>query len=473
MKRSINLILFFFLIWVCSFVRAAAQSVKQPNFIIIFVDDLGYGDLSCYGHPTIRTPNLDQMAAEGMRFTQFYVGANVCTPSRAALLTGRLPVRSGMYGKERGVFFPNSASGLPHSEITMAQALKKKNYQTALVGKWHLGSLPKYLPPKYGFDYYFGIPYSGDMGKVGPTPKIKDREMPPLPLYKNEKVIEEEPDQTQLTKRYTAEVLDFIRKNKNQPFFMYYANNFPHVPLYASKDFEGKSKRGLYGDVVAELDWSVGEIIKELKKLNLDKNTFVIFTSDNGPWQMRNLLDETSGSAGLLYEAKASTYEGGMRVPAIAWWPGTIKPNVVSEAVATTMDLYPTILHLAKAEVPKDRAIDGNDMIDLLTGKKEKVTDVVFYYHLDQLRAIRKGPWKAHFTTQGSYSREAPKEHNPPLLYNIEVDPSEQYDVAKDHPNIIEDLRRVFEEHTRNLVKAPPEFDKVIDKKATAGTVSQ
>jgi arylsulfatase len=188
----------------------------------------------------------------------------------------------GFTRKQQRVFFPNSAGGLPHTEITIAQALKKKNYQTALVGKWHLGSLPEYLPSHYGFDYYFGIPYSNDMGKVGPSTKMKERGMPPLPLYQNDKVIEVEPDQHLLTKRYTAEVVDFIGKNQNKPFFMYYANNFPHVPLYASKDFEGKSKRGLYGDVVEELDWSVGEVLKELKKLKLDKNTFVIFTSDNG-----------------------------------------------------------------------------------------------------------------------------------------------------------------------------------------------
>lgn len=461
--------LFFAVIVLIISIQGQAQSNKQPNFIIIFADDLGYGDLSCYGHPTIHTPNLDQMAAEGMRFTQFYVGANVCTPSRAALLTGRLPVRSGIYGKEKGVFFPNSAGGLPHSEITIAQALKKQNYQTALVGKWHLGSLPQYLPPQYGFDYYYGIPYSGDMGKVGPSPKMKERGMPPLPLYRNEKVIEEEPDQHQLTKRYTAEVIDFIRKNKTKPFFMYYANNFPHVPLYASKDFEGKSKRGLYGDVVEELDWSVGEVLRELKKLKLDKNTFVIFTSDNGPWLMKNFLDETGGSAGLLYEAKSSTYEGGMRVPAIAWWPGTIKPNVISYAVATTMDLFPTILNLAKAEQPKDRPLDGNDITGLLTGKVDKVTDVVYYYNAGQLYAVRKGPWKAHFTTHGSYSQEPPKEHTPPLLYNIEVDPSEQYDVAKANPNVVEELKKVFETHVQNVVKAPPELDKVVEKQTTSG----
>jgi len=412
------------------------------------------------------------MAAEGMRFTQFYVGADVCTPSRAALLTGRLPVRSGIYGKHRGVFFPNSASGLPHSEITIAQALKKQHYQTAIVGKWHLGSLPEYLPNHYGFDYYFGIPYSADMGKIGPSPKSKESENnPPLPLYRNDKVIEEQPDLHLLTKRYTTEVIDFIRKNQSKPFFMYYANSFPHVPLFASKDFEGKSKRGLYGDVVEELDWSVGEVLKELKKLKLDKNTLVIFTSDNGPWIMKGFIDDAAGSAGLLYGNKGSTYEGGMRVPAIAWWPGTIKSNQIEEAVATTMDLYPTILHLAKAEVPTDRPIDGNDIIDLLTGRKDKVTDVVYYYDSENLYAVRKGPWKAHFTTHYGYSKDAPQEHNPPLLYNIEADPSEQYDVAESHPEIVEELRKVFEEHKQKVVKAPPELDKIIDKKmSVSGT---
>ena len=444
---------------------AQAQTRKKVNVIVIFTDDLGYGDLSCYGHPTIRTPNLDKMAAEGMRFTQFYVGANVCTPSRAALLTGRLPVRSGVYGQKNSVFFANSPNGLPHSEVTIPQALKKRNYQTAIVGKWHLGSKPEYLPLNYGFDYYFGIPYSNDMGKIGATGKSTGGLNPPLPLYKNEKVIETEPDQRLLTQRYTSEVLDFIRKNKKQPFFMYYANNYPHVPLYASKDFEGKSKRGLYGDVVEELDWSVGEILKELKKQKLDKNTLVIFTSDNGPWLWDGVLNETGGSAGLLAHGKSTTFEGGMRVPAIAWWPGTIKPNQISHAVATTMDLYPTILNLAKAEVPKDRPIDGNDITDLLTGKKEKVTDIVYYYHMGRLQAIRKGPWKAHFSTLATYSKMPLTEHNPPLLYNLDVDPSEQYNLANKHPEVVEEIIKVYEEHKKNMVMAPPLLDDVVQAK--------
>ncbi|RZJ26400.1 MAG: arylsulfatase, partial [Flavobacterium sp.] len=293
-------------LWTLYDVRA--QSAKEPNFIIILADDLGYGDLSCYGHPTIRTPHLDRMAAEGTRFTQFYVAANVCTPSRAALLTGRLPIRNGIFGK-RAVFFPNSANGLPHSEMTIAKALKSKGYQTGIVGKWHLGSKPEFLPLQYGFDSYFGLPYSNDMGKVGsfPTQTALPNNNPLLPLYRDNNVIETEPDQRLLTKRYTDEVLKFITANKGKPFFMYYASPFPHVPLYASDDFNGKSKRGLYGDVVEELDWSVGQILKKLKDLKLDKNTYVVFLSDNGPWLIKNRLEENGGSAGPLFEAKGST----------------------------------------------------------------------------------------------------------------------------------------------------------------------
>ncbi|MBD2753927.1 sulfatase family protein [Spirosoma validum] len=439
---------------------ASAQSNQTPNVIIILADDLGYGDLSCYGHPTIRTPNLDKMAEEGTRFTQFYVAANVCTPSRAALLTGRLPIRSGIFGK-RGVFFTNSANGLPKTEITIAEALKTKGYQTALIGKWHLGSQPEHLPLQHGFDYYFGLPYSNDMGKVGSVPNMVNQN-PPLPLYQNNKVIETEPDQRLLTKRYTAEVVTFIKKNKTKPFFLYYASPFPHVPLYASSDFAGKSKRGLYGDVVEELDWSVGQVLNTLREQKLDKNTLVIFLSDNGPWQMKALVPGTGGSAGLLYEAKGSTYEGGMRVPAIAWGSGFVKPKTVSSAIATSMDLYPTILNLARAELPKDRTLDGSDIRELLSGKKASVTDVVYFYDSDRLHAIRKGPWKAHFTTHASYSPDAPAPHDPPLLYNVEADPSEKFEVGKDHPDVIDDLKKEYEKHKAGVKSVPPLLDAVV-----------
>jgi arylsulfatase A len=438
------LVILFMLIAGCK-VSTVPSVQKPPNIIIIFADDLGYGDLSCYGHPTIRTPSIDKMAAEGMMFTQFYVGANVCTPSRAALLTGRLPIRYGVAGDEnRGVFFPNSSKGLPVSEITIAKALKSK-YQTGIIGKWHLGHLPAFLPTSHGFDYFFGIPYSNDMipGDVG---------WPELPLYRNAEVIEWMPDQTLLTKRYTDEAINFIKKNKNEPFFLYYPNNFPHVPLYASSEFRGKSKRGLYGDVVSELDWSVGRILKTLKEENLDKNTLVIFTSDNGPWLLHKL---NGGSAGLLYEGKGSAYEGGMRVPAIAWWPGQIRSNQVCESVATTMDIFPTILKLAGIGMPGDRTFDGNDIWPLLNGENIELTESVFYYYRSWLFAVRKGKWKAHFITKPSYVNVDPVTHEIPLLYDLEMDPSEKLNVSHLHPLIVKELKEEYENHKSSIKAAP------------------
>ena len=432
-------------------VSVSAQ--KQPvNVVLIFVDDLGYGDLGCFGHPTIRTPNIDRMAAEGMKFTQFYAAANVCTPSRAALLTGRLPVRSGMAGSDESgnVLYPYSTGGLPQSETTIARALKAKDYRTAIIGKWHLGHLPEYLPTSHGFDYFFGIPYSNDM--LGPA----YRKAPPLPLYKDGKVIEENPDQRTFTKRYTEEALDFIRKNRKNPFFLYYANNFPHVPLYASDDFRGKSKRGLYGDVVEELDWSVGQILKTLKELKLDKNTLVVFTSDNGPWIREK---HEGGSAGLLFEGKGSTYEGGMRVPAVFWWPGTIKPLQTNTALATTMDLYPTILKLAGVALPQDVVLDGVDMLSLLTGTRESIRDAVYYYARHNLYAVRKGPWKAHFITRPSYTKEPPVAHEVPLLFNIENDPSEKWNVNAEHPDVIAEIIQLRDQHRSTLPPVESHLD--------------
>jgi arylsulfatase A len=432
----------------------AQQNGRQtglPNVIVIFADDLGYGDLGCYGHPTIKTPHLDQMAREGMLLTQFYVGANVCTPSRAALLTGRLPVRYGLTGG-RGVFFPNSAGGLPENEITIARALKSKGYKSGIIGKWHLGHMSQYLPTSHGFDYYFGLPYSNDMI---PRP---GSDFPPLPLYRNDEIIERGVDQRQLTKRYTEEAIEFIRENRDGPFFLYYPNNFPHVPLYASEEFRGKSERGLYGDVVEELDWSVGQVLKTLKELKLEKNTLVIFTSDNGPWLQKK---ENGGSGGLLYEGKGSAYEGGMRVPAIAWWPGVIEAGQASTALATTMDLYPTILNLADVELPQDRKLDGMDILPVLKGEKE-VREVVYYYHRSELYAVRKGPWKAHFITRRSYSKEPPIIHEEPLLFHVEHDPSEQFNVSKKHPQIISELTEEFEKHKAGVTIVPTQLKATI-----------
>lgn len=471
MKKAIKSSFGIFLLLFTNSIIGHAQS-RPPNFIVIFADDLGYGDLSCYGNPTILTPNLDRMAAEGMRFTQFYVGAGICTPSRSALLTGRLAIRTGVHAGARGtpsVFGLHSASGLPLKEITIAEMLKTRGYATGIIGKWHLGHLPQFLPRKQGFDYWFGIPYSNDMGRItttrfdpeNPTATAPRPDVPPLPLYRNDSVIEEEPDQHFLTKRYTEEAIKFIKNNKGKPFFLYYANNFPHVPLYASPAFAGKSKRGLYGDVVAELDWSVGQVLRTLKELKIDKNTLVIFTSDNGPWLTQ--LDH-GGSAGMLYGGKHSTYEGGMREPAIFWWPGKIRAGIISSSLATTMDLLPTFERLSEATMPKDLILDGMDISDLLFSKKDKVRDLVYYYFNADLYAVRKGPWKAHFTTHTGFSKEAPVTYQIPLLYNLEVDPSEKYNVARQHLDIVEDIRKEYEKQ-KAIIPAPPELIKMLPGK--------
>lgn len=420
---------------------AVATEVKPPNIVIIFADDLGYGDLGVYGHPTIRTPSLDRMAEEGMKFTQFYSGASVCTPSRAALLTGRLPVRNGMMSNELRVLFPFSAKGLPTEEITIAEALKEEGYATAAVGKWHLGHESPYLPTDHGFDSFYGIPYSNDMN-------LKERGDPPVPLMRNKKVIEQPAKQETLTPRYTEESLAFIRDHENEPFFLYLAHTFPHIPLYASEQFQGESSRGLYGDVVEEIDWSTGKILDELKKRGIAENTLVFFTSDNGPWITKG---KKGGSAGLLRNGKGTTWEGGMREPAIAWWPDTIAPGQVSQALATTMDLFSTSLVLAGADLPQDRIIDGVNLMPILTGQKEKVRDVVYYYREKKLYAVRKGPWKVHFITQSAYDGDKPVHHKTPRLYNLEEDPGERFNVATNHPQVISDIMETVKEHKDNL----------------------
>lgn len=432
--------------------RAAhVLSQTRPNVIIIYADDLGYGDLGCYGHPTIRTPNLDRMAAEGLKFTQFYVGASVCTPSRAALLTGRLPIRSGMVSDRRRVLFPYSLRGLPAEELTLAEALKSQGYGTAIVGKWHLGHLPGYLPLDHGFDRYFGLPYSNDM-LPNPESRGPARKYPPIPLYDQEKVVESGPDQRQLTRRYTEAAMDFIDQHKDSRFFLYLAHSFPHIPLFASAAFEGKSIRGLYGDVVEELDWSVGQILGKVKSLGIAENTLVFFTSDNGPWLV---MGEDGGSAGLLREGKGSTWEGGMREPAIAWWPGTITPGNTTSSLATTMDLFVTAVQLAGGSLPADRIYDGVDLTPVFDDPNASIREEVFYYLGAQLFAVRKGPWKMHYKTLTPYVGQAPEMHEPPLLYNVEIDPAEQRNVADQHPEIIRELNEIAGVHQQSLVRVP------------------
>ena len=442
------------LLWSCTPDEKETTSPEQkPNIVIIYADDLGYGDLGVYGHPTIKTPNLDKMASEGLKFTQFYVGASVCTPSRAALLTGRLPIRYGMVSDKIRVLFPFSYGGLPKEEITIAEALKTQDYATAIIGKWHLGHLPQHLPLNHGFDYYFGIPYSNDMRKDTTITRWKPaRKYVDLYLIEDSTVIDHHVDQRQLTKRYTEKAKEFIKSNKDKPFFLYVPYNFPHVPLYASNDFEGKSTAGIYGDVVEELDWSVGEILATLKAENLAENTLVIFTSDNGPWLVKG---NEGGSAGLLREGKGSTWEGGMREPAIAWWPGTIEAGRTTEAISTTMDLYTTALKLAGAEIPVDRILDGADLTPVLLGTAEQLNNEVFYYLGEQLFAVRRGAWKMHFQTLTPYVGEQPVQHDPPLLFNLDLDPSEKRNVATDNPEVIDHLKKLAEDHLAGVEKVP------------------
>ena len=437
----------------------------KPNFIIIFTDDQGYGDLGTYGNPTIKTPNIDQMAAEGQKWTNFYVAANVCTPSRAALMTGRLPVRSGMYSNTRRVLFPDSDGGLPASENTIARLLKNTGYNTAAIGKWHLGHLPEYLPTKHGFDYYFGIPYSNDMDRIAGERTYQEMFIDPIyqdfnvPLMRNNEIIERPANQNTITKRYTEEAVNYISENKSKPFFLYLAHSLPHVPLFTSDAFRGTSERGLYGDVIEEIDWSVGEILNALKKEGLDKNTYVIFTSDNGPWAIFN---EQGGSSGGLFGAKGTSYEGGVRVPAIFWGPGNVKPGVIFK-MGSTLDLLPTFSQLAGATVPNDRQYDGYDLTGVLRGKNENPRNEMFYYHGDRIFAARKGAFKLYFYSNNPLGYPEKIEKLEKLkLYNLAQDPFEHFELADNHPDVVSDIQAIVSKHQSSFKPSPTQLEKKI-----------
>jgi arylsulfatase A len=438
----------------------AAAENNPPNIVVIFADDLGYGDLGCFGHPTIRTPHLDRMAREGMKLTQFYSAAEVCTPSRGALLTGRLPPRNGLCGARR-VFFPDSKGGILADEVTIPELLKTKGYATACVGKWHLGHLPQFLPGQHGFDLFYGTPYVNDMDRVPTSPKGKAAYAAPkseywnVPFMRNTEIIERPANQNLFTRRYGEEAARFIHEHKDQPFFLYLAHNMPHVPLFASDEFAGKSRRGLYGDVVEELDKSVGTVLDAIRNEKLAERTLVIFTSDNGPWLM---YGEQGGSAGLLREGKGSTWEGGMREPTIAWWPGTVPAGTTSAEITSTLDFLSTFCAMAGVEPPKDRTLDGYDITTALTGGKSPRNEMFFYRSYD-LMAVRLGPWKAHFFTQPGYNQPQADPHDPPLLFNLEVDPGESYNVAAKHPQVLAEINALVEKHRAGMQPAKSQVD--------------
>lgn len=435
----------------------ANPAEAPPNFVVIFCDDLGWGDLGCFGNPIIRTPRLDQLASEGQKWTQFYVAAPVCTPSRAALLTGRYPIRNGMTSAKRGVLFPDSGGGLPDREITLAEMLKAKNYATAIVGKWHLGHLPQYLPTQQGFDQYFGIPYSNDMDKSGGpgyrAEIAKDDSYYPeiqhynVPLMRGTDIIERPADQNTITRRYTDEAISFIRANQNRPFFLYLPHNLPHIPLFASADFRGKSARGLYGDVVEEIDFNVGRIIDTLRELKIDDNTMVVFTSDNGPWLS---FDTHGGSAGPLRAGKGTTFEGGQRVPTIFWWPGRIQPGIQHQ-LGSTLDLMATFASMADIKPPTDRKLDSYDLSPALLKHQPSPRTDFFYWTNAELHAVRSGPWKLHVKIREpiNYGKEVLT--TAPELYHLEHDISEKHNLASKHPDIVAKLLEIIKSHKADI----------------------
>jgi arylsulfatase A-like enzyme len=440
----------------CLGAPAPAAERPAPNVVLIYADDLGYGDLGCYGARGGHTPNLDRMAREGARFTDFYVAQAVCSASRAALLTGCYPQRVGILG----ALGPNSRAGLGERDKTIADVLKTRGYATAIYGKWHLGHHPRSLPTRHGFDEYFGLPYSNDMGPRHPAAKF-----PPLPLMEGEKTVAANPDQAQLTTWYTERAVKFIEKNKGRPFFLYVAHSMPHVPLHVSDKFKGKSRRGLYGDVIMEIDWSVGQVLAALQRHGLDGNTLVLFSSDNGPWLS---YGEHAGTAGPLREGKGTTWEGGVRVPLLARWPSRVPAGLVQREPAMAIDVLPTLAGLAGAELP-GRETDGKDAWPLLSGREGAKCphEALYFYGGRQLQAVRCGKWKLHLPhgyrslagrTGGRGGRPAAyrRVETPLALYDLEKDPGERDDVAGGHPGVVERLQGLADRARQDLGGSAP-----------------
>lgn len=411
--------------------RGADRPSNRPNVVIVLADDLGYADVGSFGAQGFSTPSLDRLAAEGVRFTNFYAAAPICSPSRAALLTGSYPARIGV----TDVLMPDDESGLNPAEVTIAELLKPLGYATAAVGKWHLGDAESFLPTRQGFDEFFGLPYSHDMA--------------PLPLLENEEAIEYEPDLSQLTERYTERAKDFITRNRERPFLLYFAHSMPHIPLAVSDDFAGRSEQGLYGDVVTELDWSVGELLDTLDELGVARDTLVLFTSDNGPWLA---YGNHAGSSGPLREGKWTTFEGGQRVPGIVRWPRRADGNVVSNEIVSALDLFPTVLTITGA-LPPAWPIDGKSMLPILEGASEAANGsepVYFYYYLGvELQAVRNARWKLHFAHSyktapepGADGERGSEEYKdiPVSLFDLDADPGETTNLAADHPDLVTQL---------------------------------
>lgn len=400
---------------------------SRPNIILINCDDLGYGDLGCYGSRVNRTPVIDRMASEGMRLTDFYMASPVCSPSRGAMMTGCYPPRIG-FGSFDGewVLFPGQGIGLHPDEKTIATQLRDAGYHTMLIGKWHCGDQPAFLPTRHGFDHYYGLPYSNDMGR---QPGREDK-FPPLPLMRDEEVIQEQPDQRSLTERYVEQAVRFIRDHRENPFFLYLAHMHVHLPHYAPERFERESVNGEYGAAVECVDWSTGVLLDELKRQKLDENTLVVFTSDNGS------RGDRGGSNAPLRGKKGTTWEGGLRVPCILRWPGMIPAGQVRSDIASSMDFYPTFLRLGQAVLPTDRIIDGVDMSPMLFEEGCSARKTFHYYMKDRLEAVREGRWKLHAHKEDTVMT---------ALYDLERDMGEQSDLAQAHPDVVERLQGLLD----------------------------
>jgi len=436
----------------CGSALERTLSVDKPNVIIVFCDDVGYADVGVFGAKGYETPNIDRMAAEGVKFTDFYAAAPSCTPSRAALMTGCYPQRVSL----PNVIGPSAKIGISDEEKTIADILKPLGYATACYGKWHLGHHPKFLPMRHGFDDYFGLPYSNDMWPNHPT----NKSFPDLPLIEGERIIEYNPDQTQLTTWYTEHAVRFIEKSKDQPFFLYLPHSMAHVPLFVSDKFKGKSERGLYGDVMMEIDWSVGQILSTLKRLGIDKKTLVIFSSDNGPWLS---YGDHAGSAKPLREGKGTTFDGGQRESTIMRWPGQIPAGTVCKEPASTMDILPTVAKLTGAQLPA-HTIDGKNIWPLMSGKPgaKSPHEAFFYYRGFGLEAVRSGKWKLHLPhsyrslggRKGGTGGQPVKYEQAKIglaLFDLERDIGEQHDVSARYPDVVKRLLGLAEQMREDL----------------------